>query len=387
MPQPENPIWIVAGTRPEVIKLAPVYRQACKVFGSDEVQWVSTGQHMALESETLARFRIDPDHCLPKRSQTSSITEFNLRTIRELTDLQDRIHPRLVIIQGDTGSTYSGAFAAFHASIPVVHIEAGLRTDNIQDPFPEEAYRRMADAMAALHFAPTKMAADRLRMEGYTSGSVFSTGNTSVDALQMFDELPDDLTPPELLEPLRSGRLVFVTMHRRESWGPPLEEVCKAVRDIAEAYDDVNIVIPVHVNPVVRETVKATLKGVPRVVLTRPLDFVTCHALIRHSYLIMTDSGGIMEEAPSYGVPALILRRSTERPEAVQEGLARLTGTDRQSVLTAARQILDDPQVHARMASDRNPYGDGRAAERIVLGIKRFLSGEHPILTEKEQYL
>lgn len=385
--QRRGPIWIVAGTRPEVIKLAPVYQRACTQFGSTAVQWVSTGQHMALEAATLSRFSISPGHVLTKRSKNGSIAEFSARIIRGLAELQDRVRPRLVIVQGDTASTFAGAYSAFHAAIPVAHVEAGLRTDDIHDPFPEEAYRRMTDAMADLHFAPTRLAADRLRAEGYSNGSVVSTGNTAIDAVAMVDSMTDDFAPPELAQISESGRLLFVTMHRRESWGRPMEELCRAIRDVVQAYDDIQVVLPVHVNPIVRKTVTEGLTDVPRVILTPPLDFVTCHALIRKSHLILTDSGGIAEEAPSYGVPVLILRKSTERPEAMQAGLARLTGTDRQTVVSAAREILDDPKVRARMSGAHNPYGDGRAAERIVLGIGRFLAGERPILTEQEQYL
>ena len=384
--RPDGPIWIVAGTRPEVIKLAPVFNRARSQFGAENVHWISTHQHLQLESTTMARFGISATHRLAERTDGGSIIGFNIGTIEQLTALQEKIRPGLVVVQGDTGSTFSGAFAAFHAGIPVAHVEAGLRSDDIHDPFPEEAYRRMTDAVADLHFAPTMAAADRLVSEGYARETVFSTGNTSVDALQMIDHMNIGPASGEVPSIPAGARLLFVTMHRRESWGQPLEDLCCAIRDIVEAFEDVHVVLPVHVNPVVRDTVRKVLNDVPRVSLTDPLDFVACHTLIRNSHLILTDSGGITEEAPSYGVPALILRNATERPESIAAGLARLIGTDRATVLAAASEILRDPALHARMATSRNPYGDGQASSRIVLGIQRYLAQTSPVLTEDEQF-
>ena len=380
------PIWLVSGTRPEVIKLAPLYLAALGRFGSGAVQWISTGQHLALETQMLGHFGIVPHHRLPERADTEDVTRFSLRAIEELTRLQAATGPGLVIVQGDTASTFAGAFAAFHGGIPLAHVEAGLRTHDIHSPYPEEAYRRMTDAMSDLHFAPTPRAAARLAAEGFPAESIFTTGNTAVDALQMIDSMDGEPAAGLLAEIPPSARLLVVTMHRRESWGAPMEDLCHAVRDIVADHPDVRVVLPVHVNPRVRCTVTGILEGVPRVMLTPPLDFLTTHALIRRAQLVLTDSGGITEEAPSYGVPVLILRRWTERPEAVEEGLAELVGTDRKTVAEAARRLLDDPEARTRMTAARNPYGDGRAAERIVLGIERFLSGEGPVLTEEEQF-
>ena len=381
-----GPIWIVAGTRPEVIKLAPVLSSARARFGDGAVQWVSTHQHLQLEADTMARFGITADHRLEERRDGGSIAKFAMRTISQLSDLQDKVLPSLVVVQGDTASTFAGAFAAYHAGIPVAHVEAGLRTDNIHDPFPEEAYRRMTDAMADLHFAPTEAAADRLIAEGYQSDVVFSTGNTAVDALQMIDHMDAGPVVSDLPEIPEGARLVFVTMHRRESWGKALEDLCGAIRDVVERFEDIHVVLPVHVNPVVRTTITKELSGIPRVSLTPPLDFLACHMLIQKSYLIMTDSGGITEESPSYGVPTLVLRNTTERPEAMDAGYARLIGTDRATVVAAASELLGSTAAHVRMESKGNPYGDGRAAERIALGIERFLADEVPVLTAAEQF-
>jgi len=381
-----RPLWIVAGTRPEVIKLAPVYFSAQARFGKSAVQWISTGQHMQLEREMLAQFAITPDHNLNVRQESGTLVDVAERTIRALTKLQQDIKPALVIVQGDTVSTFAGAFAAFHAAIPVAHVEAGLRTSDIHDPFPEEAYRRMTDAMTDIHFPPTRMAGDNLRTEGYPEDTIYCTGNTAIDAVKMVDSGALVPSAGEVVELPKQGRLLFVTMHRRESWGKPLEDLCATIRDIVEKYDDVHVVLPVHVNPIVRDTVFAMLKGVARVNLAPPLDFMACHSVIRKSYLIMTDSGGIAEEAPSYGVPVLVLRKVTERPEAAQAGLAILTGTDREKVFTAACNVLDDPQVHAQMRGEKSPYGDGQASARITLAIERYLAGDQPLLTADEQF-
>ena len=386
LPRLGGPIWVVAGTRPEVIKQAPVLGSARARFGHDAVQWVSTHQHLQLETDTMARFGITADHRLQERADGGSITEFNIRVIRQFTELQEKIRPGLVVVQGDTASTFAAAFSAFHADIPVAHVEAGLRTDDIHDPFPEEAYRRMTDAMADLHFAPTPAAAERLIAEGYNEEVVFSTGNTAVDALQMIDQMEPGRAATELPEIPEAARLVFVTMHRRESWGSVLEELCGAIRDIVSQFQDIHVVLPVHVNPTVQETVTKALRNVPRVILTPPLDFVACHMLIRKSHLIMTDSGGITEEAPSYNVPTLVLRNTTERPEAIDAGYARLVGTDRQRVVAAAGEILGNASVHLQMKSRENPYGDGHASERIALGIERFLTHQAPILPPSEQF-
>lgn len=380
-----GPIWIVSGTRPEVIKLAPLYFALKKRFGAD-VRWISTGQHMALEEETLHAFAITPDVRVQRRHEGEAILDYDAHLIEGLARLQRDEPPRLVIVQGDTASTFSGAFAAFHASIPVAHVEAGLRSNDIYDPFPEEAYRRMVDTMTTLYFPPTGSAARNLIAEGVDPRRVMITGNTSVDALEMIDGNPLMSPAPEGVSARGDRRLIFVTMHRRESWGQPMENLCNAVRDIVRAHDDVEVVLPVHVNPEVRRTVRGILGAEPRVNLTEPLDYATCHYVIRRSHLILTDSGGVSEEAPSYHVPTLILRRTTERPEAVEAGIARLVGTDRARVLAEANRLLDDPDAYAAMKNNRNPYGDGRAADRITLAIARFFDGVEPLLSNEEQF-
>ncbi len=386
--QRDRLIWIVSGTRPEVIKLVPVFRALRQRFGDEGVQWISTGQHMHLELETLALFGVEPNHRLPRRRGDTRIVDFDAHLIEDLAHLMLEVRPDLVVVQGDTASTFSAAFAAFHAGIPISHVEAGLRSASIQDPFPEEAYRRMTDAMTVLHFAPSVLGVRNLISEGYPADSIFCTGNTSIDALRMVDDLemraPSD--DPGLPPVSPDRRLVLATVHRRESWGAPMEQVCLAIRDVVQRYDDVEIILPMHVNPAVRTIVKGILDGQTRVHLTEPLPFSRVHAAMRQASLILTDSGGISEEAPSYGVPTVILRKTTERPEAVDAGMAYLVGTDRAAVFEAACRVLDGPGHKLVPGDPRNPYGDGRAADRIALGISRFLDGKRPILSESEQF-
>jgi UDP-N-acetylglucosamine 2-epimerase (non-hydrolysing) len=382
------PILIVAGTRPEVIKLAPVYFTARARFGNAAVQWISTGQHHTLEQETLRSFGIECTHRLNAGDASGSLITVNNRIIEHFSHLLRAEEPALVVVQGDTASAYAAAFAAFHARIPVAHVEAGLRTYDNLDPFPEEAYRRMIGVLATIHFAPTPRAAAHLRSEGCAEASIYITGNTAVDALALIDAVNARRGDLQTLPQVPPGkRLVFVTLHRRESWGTPLRDMCLAIRDIAERFfDDVHIVFPLHVNPQVQKQVRPLLSGIPHITIVPPLDYAACHALISQAYVILTDSGGIQEEAPSYGVPVLVLRRATERPEAVEQGTAVLTGTDRRRIFEEASRLLSNPARPKILRERRNPFGDGRAAQRIVTAIGRFLGGEAHLLSAEEQF-
>lgn len=380
-----GPILIVAGTRPEVIKLAPVYFEARERLGETRVHWVSTGQHEVLEKETLVGFGIEPRHCLDA-SARGSLLDLNQNVIRGITALSEAVDPAMVVVQGDTVSAFAAAFAAFHEHLPVAHIEAGLRSGDNRDPFPEEAYRRLIDDMASLRFAPTSGAASNLAAAGCRKETIFVTGNTAIDALELVDKTWVQSSGAELPKIADGHRLLFVTLHRRESWGPKLEGMCHALRDIAERYDDVHIVLPLHVNPIVRGTIEPILQNIPRISLTAPLEFAACHSLIRDSYLILTDSGGIQEEAPSYHVPVFVLREVTERPEAVRDGWAILVGTDRQDIVSTASRWLEDPTLREGLRGKRNPFGDGQAATRITTAFERFLRSEWPLLTKCEQF-
>jgi len=381
-----RPVLLVAGTRPEVIKLAPVFLCLRERLDPGRVQWVSTGQHQTLEDEALHWFAIEPTHHFRARQTDMSLIAFSQRVVGAMTELQRQLKPALIIVQGDTVSAFAAALAAFHGRMPIAHVEAGLRSWDISSPFPEEAYRRMIDTLATIHLAPTPLAARNLEAEGCRPETVFVTGNTGVDALSLVDNLvPVNPLVKALALPPRC-RLVFVTLHRRESWGRDLEGMCLALKDLVSSFGDIQIVLPVHVNPEVSGTIEPILKDTPGITLTPPLDYVDCHALIRMSHLILTDSGGIQEEAPSYGVPVMVLRKVTERPEAVNEGFAILVGTERKDIVETASRMLRDADLYSNMCAGRNPFGDGRAAQRITLAIERFLARQHPLLTKNEQY-
>lgn len=378
-----GPILLIAGTRPEIIKLAPVYVAARALFGHDQILWLSTGQHEALARETLAGFGIEPSHSLGLGDTGGSLPTMIERISQGIGDVLLAERPALAVVQGDTASAFAGAMAAFHHGIPMAHVEAGLRTYDNRDPYPEEAYRRMIDVIAAIRFAPTVGAAGHLRAEGCRESSIYVTGNTAVDAVALASTagagLTQGLPPP-------SARLLFVTLHRRESWGAPLEAMCLALRDIVEAFDDVEIVLPLHVNPQVQRVIAPLLSGRARIRLLPPLDFASCQAVMKRAHLILTDSGGIQEEAPSHGVPVLVLRQSTERPEAVDAGLAILTGTDREEIVEMASRLLQDTELHTRMRDRRNPFGDGNAGARIAKALYRFVRDDYPLLTTQEQF-
>ncbi len=374
---------IVSGTRPEVIKLAPVYSALRTGLGADAVTWICTGQHQELGRATLQQFGIEPDRTLDIRADGDSLCDLHARAVADLTALIAETRPAMVIVQGDTLSALAAAFAAFHARVSLAHVEAGLRTGNTHNPYPEEAYRRMIDAMADLRFAPTAHAARNLAAEQMRPETIWVTGNTVVDALQGLDALPESRAAHR---PADGRRLILTTLHRRESWGRTLEDMCRALADIADARSDVEMVLPLHVNPRVRETIQPILDGHPQIHLPEPLDFHACHDLMRRATLVLTDSGGIQEEAPSYGVPTLVLRESTERPEAIESGQSLLVGTDRARIVAETIRLLDAPYLRAGMAAGANPFGDGRASERIALAIRRYLQGETTLLTPEEAF-
>ena len=300
-------LLIVCGTRPEIIKLSPVYEQACEQFGQANVHWVSTGQHQKLEEETLENFGIEPDFRLDAGDAGGSLFNVYKNIINGLREVIRQVSPSMVIVQGDTISAYSGAFTAFHLKVPVAHVEAGLRTYDNDNPFPEEAYRCMIDSMASLYFAPTSLAADNLRKEGCDENHILTTGNTVIDALSRVDEMTTHLSTANLPVIQDNHKLIFVTMHRRESWDGTLSSMCHALRELADKYNDIHIVVPLHIKPKVQRQIKSILQEHPRITLLPPLNFVACHRLISKSYLVLTDSGGIQEEAPSYAVPVLVL--------------------------------------------------------------------------------
>jgi len=367
---------VVFGTRPEAIKMAPVV-SALRALPGVEVQVAVTAQHRQMLDQVLDLFAIVPDDDLDLMAPNQRLPDLFARILTGLTTVLERRRPDLVLVHGDTSTTLAASLAAFLARIPVGHVEAGLRTGNMQSPWPEEANRRLTSPLASLHFAPTDNSAANLAAENIRDG-VHVTGNTVVDAL--LDVVRRIEANPELAARLDSGlpvatpgkRLVLVTGHRRESFGDGFEQICLALRKLAER-GDTDVVYPVHLNPNVQEPVNRILGGVPGVQLVAPLDYLPFVRLMSRAYLIVTDSGGIQEEAPSLGKPVLVMRDTTERPEAVSAGTVRLVGTDAAVIVREAERLLDDVQAYAGMAHAHNPYGDGLASARIAEAVGRWL--------------
>jgi UDP-N-acetylglucosamine 2-epimerase (non-hydrolysing) len=366
-------VHLIAGTRPEAIKLAPVVA-AIRAAGRMTPVLVASGQHPTMVVQALAAFDQTPDETLPLERVTGSQPELLTEMIKQLDALFDQRKPAAVIVQGDTTTTLAGAMAAFWKHIPVVHLEAGLRSGDLESPFPEEANRRLVGQLASMHLAPTALAATNLLDEHVPADQVLIAGNTVVDATLSVAarELPFD---DERLEAAvaAEGRLVLVTAHRRESWGEPLDRILSAVRTLVARYPDINVVLPTHPNPAVRDQVEAGLAGVERVTITGPLPYPALSRLLSRAYLVLTDSGGIQEEAPSFRVPALVLREVTERVESLHAGCAKLVGTDEQLIVTEAARLLDDAVRRDSMTANGNPYGDGLAAQRTEQAVANLL--------------
>ena len=356
-------ILSIFGTRPEAIKLAPVILELQKHPDRIESRVCVTAQHREMLDQVLAWFRIAPDYDLDLMQPNQALAEYASRALVAVSNILAQMRPDVILVQGDTTTVMMAALAAFYRRIPMGHVEAGLRTRDRYNPFPEEINRRVAGVLATYHFAPTERAAAALRAEQVPSEHIYVTGNTVVDALQMTVHQPVDL---DLGFCTDGPRLVLVTAHRRESFGPPFESLCLALRDLAERNSDVEIVYPVHLNPNVREPVWRILADQPRVHLLEPLRYEQFVHLMARSYLILTDSGGIQEEAPVLGKPTLVMRDTTERPEAIEAGTARLVGTDRARIVAEAERLLHDTEAYQAMAQKGSPFGDGHAAQRIV---------------------
>ncbi|GAA2392708.1 non-hydrolyzing UDP-N-acetylglucosamine 2-epimerase [Dactylosporangium salmoneum] len=370
-------VFLIAGTRPEAIKLAPV-AAAMRAAGRLTPVLVASGQHPTMVTQALAAFDVEADVTLPLERVTGSQPELLTEMIKQMDALLEARKPAAVIVQGDTTTTLAGAMAAFWRRIPVVHLEAGLRSGDLDSPFPEEANRKLVGQLAALHLAPTALAATNLLDESVNPSNVLITGNTVVDAALEIaaKELPfDDAGVAAAVDAAEHGqaRLVLVTAHRRESWGEPLERILRAVRRLVEAYPDIRVVLPAHANPAVRAQVEQGLAGVPRVTITDPLPYPALARLLSHAYLALTDSGGIQEEAPSFKVPALVLREVTERVESLHAGCAKLVGTDEDLIVAEAAKLLDDPMLRLSMTASGNPYGDGLASRRTEQAVAAML--------------
>jgi len=371
---------VVLGTRPEAIKLAPVISALREKSRGMVVRVCATGQHKEMVAPVLQLFRIEPDYDLALMAPDQTLGGFMASVLVHMRDVLADAAPDWVVVQGDTTTAMAASLAAFYAGLRVAHVEAGLRTADKRHPFPEEVNRRFVDVIADLFFAPTVGARDNLLREGAEPTAVHVTGNTVVDALLDVLRMPYDTSQGPLRQLSRLRRIVMVTAHRRENFGDGLRDICTAVRRLARERSDIQIVFPVHLNPGVRKVVIPALGGHERISLLDPLDYQSAVQLMSRSAVILTDSGGIQEEAPSLSKPVLVLRDVTERPEAVQAGCAKIVGTDPDTIVRETHRLLDDDAAYARMTSAKNPFGDGAAGQRIANLIQwsgRIESGEH----------
>lgn len=373
-------VMTVFGTRPEAIKMAPVVK-ALEAAPDMEAIVTVTAQHREMLDQVLQLFSITPDYDLNIMSAGQTLYDVTTKALLGLKDVLEEAKPDVVLVHGDTTTTFAGALAAFYQEIPVGHVEAGLRTGNIYSPFPEEMNRKLTGSLTTYHFSPTSSAEKNLLKENISSEHLYVTGNTVIDALRTtvkegyhFEE--------DMLNSLdyEHKRIVLVTTHRRENLGEPMRHVYRAIRRLVHEFDDIEVVFPVHRNPKVRSIVTEELGDTERVHLIDPLEYEPFANLMARSYLLMTDSGGIQEEAPALGKPVLVLRNTTERPEAVTAGTVKLVGTDEEAVFTTARRLLSDKDAYASMANSVNPYGDGEASRRIIEALRFELlnSGKRP---------
>lgn len=356
----------VLGTRPDAVKMAPLVQELARFPKQVRLVVISTGQHREMLDQVLSVFHITPHHDLGLMRDRQTLSDLTARALAALTPVLEAEKPDLVIAQGDTTTTFIASLAAFYVKARFGHVEAGLRTGDKYDPFPEEMNRRLTTRLADLHFAPTTLAAENLLGEGVPAEKVRVTGNTVVDALHSVAARAYDFDDPAIARAVaQPGRLLLVTAHRRENWGEPMRRIGSALLEILERFPDTHVILPMHRNPAVREVIEPLLGGHARILLTEPQEYVPFVHLMRASYLVLTDSGGAQEEAPGLGKPVLVLRNTTERPEGVFAGTARLVGTDPAAIVGEASRLLGDSAAYAEMAKAVSPYGDGSAARQI----------------------
>lgn len=358
-------VVIVFGTRPEAIKMCPVV-QAIQNDNNLECCVCVTGQHREMLQQVLDVFKVNPDYDLHVMKEKQTLYDITYAVMNGIRDIVKKEKPDIVLVHGDTTTTFAAALACFYERIPIGHVEAGLRTHDLNAPYPEEFNRQAVDIVSDLYFAPTEYAKDNLIREGKRAEAIKVTGNTAIDALRTTVRPDFD---HEIIEWAQGSRMLLLTAHRRENWGKPLENIFRAVRATVDRYSDIKVVYPMHKNPLVRDAAYKILGGHKRIYLTEPLNVIDFHNIIARSYLILTDSGGIQEEAPSLGKPVLVLRNTTERPEGVEVGTLKLVGTDKEKIEKNIDILLTDTKVYAGMSKAQNPYGDGHASERIVKSI------------------
>jgi UDP-N-acetylglucosamine 2-epimerase (non-hydrolysing) len=386
LPKPCRVIAVL-GTRPEAIKLALVIHDLRRRSAEFETAVVHTGQHRTMLDQALEHFQIKSDFELDVMRSNQSLSMLTGRVVDTVENACQRFNPNIVLVQGDTTTAFGAALAAYYCKIPVGHIEAGLRSHDMYNPFPEEANRRFISVVTEIHFAPTALSRDALLAEGVRAAKIVVTGNTVVDALRGLSQLPHSWENTPLAGiPADDSRVVLVTSHRRESWGSDQENMCLALKDLVDRHPDIRVIYPVHMNPNVRSTINGLLGGIDRIHLTEPLDYITFVSLLRRCFMVLTDSGGIQEEAPTFHKPVLVLRRVTERPEASQFGMAKIIGMSREGIFREAERLLSDKEEYRQMSEGENPYGDGRASERIVEAIRRWHQGKSPLLDPDKEF-
>mgnify|MGYP000492113428 FL=1 len=363
-------VMVVFGTRPEAIKMAPLVLQLKKQSEKFETMTVVTAQHRQMLDQVLQTFNIEPDIDLDIMGKSQTLTDITVKILNQLDKLLKEVKPDIILVHGDTTTTFATSLAAFYNQVRIGHVEAGLRTWNKYSPFPEEMNRQMTDAVTDLYFAPTMQSKENLIKENHDEKNIFVTGNTAIDALKLTVQ---ENYHHDVLEQIPSNhQLILVTMHRRENQGEPMRRVFRTLRQVVEAHDDVEVIYPVHLSPAVQEAAKEILSNHPQIHLIEPLDVVDFHNIAARSYFIMSDSGGVQEEAPSLGKPVLVLRDTTERPEGVTAGTLKLVGTESENIREAMETLLTDETVYHQMSQASNPYGDGRASERIVEAIAHY---------------
>ncbi|MGG2085760.1 UDP-N-acetylglucosamine 2-epimerase (non-hydrolyzing) [Priestia aryabhattai] len=364
-------VMTIFGTRPEAIKMAPLVLELKKRPEEFEAIVTVTAQHREMLDQVLSIFDIQPDYDLNIMKDRQTLMDVTTRGLEGLDDVMKKVKPDIVLVHGDTTTTFIAGLAAFYNQIQVGHVEAGLRTWNKYSPYPEEMNRQLTGVLADLHFAPTDKSAANLQAENKKEERIFVTGNTAIDALKTTVK---ETYEHEVLTKLGDDRLILLTAHRRENLGEPMKNMFRAVKRIVDEHEDVQVVYPVHLNPVVRETANDILGNDPRIHLIEPLDVIDFHNFAERAHLILTDSGGVQEEAPSLGVPVLVLRDTTERPEGIEAGTLKLAGTEEEKIYTLAKELLIDEDVYKQMSQASNPYGDGLASKRICDAISYYFN-------------
>ena len=379
-------VGVVFGTRPDAIKMAPVVLELRKFPNLFDPVVISTGQHRQMLNQVFQVFNLSADLELDLMRHNQTLNGLTRRILEAMDKLLAETQLDCLLVQGDTTTAFAAALAAFYRRVPVAHVEAGLRTWDIFQPWPEEVNRKLAAVVTQLHFAPTPLARENLLAEAVPAKDVVVTGNTIVDAVERLLETQTIEHPLPAGVPDDDSRLVLVTSHRRESWGAELENICISIVELVERFPNIRIIYPVHLNPNVRTTVRTLLGNRDRVHLVPPVDYLQFLSLLRRCYLVLTDSGGVQEEAPIFHKPVLVLRKVTERPEASQMGMAKLVGTAPEVIVREATRLLSSDFAYRAMAGQECPYGDGRAAARIATALSRWLDGEQPVLYDSEQF-